>query len=121
MRSTTGSVEFLHELAKGMDLTTDGTDQRSRDYLLRILASPAGEDAVLCRVDGVRWFSPATILIGAVNDLADHSSDQQKAVREFLCARIQALAPPGDPPSVRWFCEAFADWLDTHSPACDGG
>jgi len=79
---------------------------------MHLLASRSGDSAQLCQIEGVRWLSSATLLYEAVSDLAGHSTQQQRALRDSLPAGT--TRPPDSEPSAQLLhlCRAVAAWLE---------
>lgn len=111
-----GRVELLLQLAAGMGLSKDGLDARGRDYLMWLAASRPPEDLQLSRIDGARWFSPLSILVDSINDLAEHSPVERKAMRDFLSDRIASEQSPTESTWLRRFCRPLAEWFETDQP-----
>lgn len=111
-----GRVELLLQLAAGMGLSKDRLDARGRDYLMWLVASRPPEDLQLYRIDGARWFSPLSILVDSIDDLADHSPVERKAMRDFLSNRIASEQSPTESTSLRRLCRPLAEWFEADQP-----
>jgi hypothetical protein len=79
----TPADQLIYWLAQELG-TSPRLDPQARDYLLSLVAARGPDAPLLCRIERVRWLSPATVVVEAVHDLADHSSEERKALREFL-------------------------------------
>lgn len=112
-RQKTGArVILLTELFSGIGLGKRPLDRCGRDYLFRVLESTPAGWAYLCRLEGVRWFSPLTVLVEAVHDLAGHTFDDKEDLREHLGS---CLAPVDDvvgPEVLHRLAAAIVSWMD---------
>jgi len=109
-RSGEERAALLQQLALGIGPYDEGLDRPGRSYLLRVVETLPGEQATLCRLEGVRLFSPVTLLVEAIHDLAGHSLEERQALRDFLdCAQVRD--GPGGPATIQQVCRALARWL----------
>ena len=74
----------LEALGDGLGLSDRCLDGRSRDYLLRAAATRAEYAGGQSRLPGVRWFSPATLVVEAVLDLSVATGQDYAALRARL-------------------------------------
>ena len=102
--------QLLMSLVKGLGACRDLLDRLSRDYLVRLLATRNAELARASRVDGLRWFSNATLLVEAINDLEGHSSADAGSFARFLGESVQQGRRDSEAPSLPELCEAIAAW-----------
>jgi hypothetical protein len=105
-------AELLGQLALGIGLAHDQLSCAGRTYLLRLAESLPSEATIVCCVPGVRFFSPLTLLIAAIHDLTDHSTEQRMALRCHL--EEYPLIDQGldDDNKMRSVCRALAAWQD---------
>lgn len=72
---------LLEALGDGLGLSGNCLDGRSRDYLLRVASTRPEYEGGRSRLRGVRWFSPATLVVEAVLDLCTATGDDYAALR----------------------------------------
>lgn len=108
----TGDVsQGLSELAAGLGLNGRPLDRRARSYLMSVLGSTPANAAELCTVPGIRWFSPLTLLVEAVHDLAGHSVAERWDLRTCLANRVCGSDPAPGAAAIRQLCTLLAEWL----------
>ncbi len=105
-------AQLLWELSDGAGLSKGLLDQRGRDYLMHLLATHSGDAAQLCQIEGVRWMSPATLFYEAVNDLADHSTQERRALHDSLSAGAMGPAELDLSAQLLCLCRTLAGWLE---------
>lgn len=114
-------AQLLWEFAHGAGLTKAALDQRGRDYLMRLFAARAGDAAQLCKIEGVRWLSPATLLYEAVTDVADHSPHERQALVDSLSDGASEPAELDAAALLLRVCRALAGWLEDEPQALRRG
>lgn len=107
-----GRADLLQELAIGIGLDKAALDRRGREYLMRLLASRSGDAARLCRVEGIRCWSPLTVFVEAVSDLAGHDCCDTEAFHAFLAERTASDPSVDATPQLPQLCRAVAIWLE---------
>lgn len=103
-------AELLRQVALGIGLAHEGLTCPGRTYLLRLAESLPADATDACRVPGVRFFSPFTLLIAAVHDLADHSTEERVALRCRLDEDALIDEHLDYPDQVRSVCRRLAGW-----------
>lgn len=103
---------LLESFAEGLGVAGGYLDARSREFLLHAAASRPEYSGGQARLDGHRWFSPATLLVEAVLDLSGGDSEQYKALRTMLAyRRVRELDGQASTDALHQLCGTVGEWL----------
>lgn len=108
--ATTGAL--LQSFGDGLGVAGGSLDARSRDFLLHAAASRPEYSGGQSRLDGYRWFSPATLLVEAVLDLSGAQTEHYEALRKMLaCGRDEEPDSHASTDVLHQLCRTVGEWL----------
>jgi hypothetical protein len=105
-------VLLLGRMARGLDVRGEELDCRGRSYLLGVVKTMPTDHVELCRLDGVRLFSPLTLFTEVIHDLEGHSLAERIAFRDRLAGFCAPDTSKGETNSIELLALALAQSLD---------